>query len=246
MTMPGFNQQDGQQLTPDVIARRLNALEGVPRPYILAQSGVPLILPSSGSSNASGQITLTTALPYQPVGVVQIYLPAAVVVGDATGGMKSVIFSSTTVCQIVGNPVTANGAYTQSTGAVVLGAVGLVPGNAMGANGGLRINIGSTVPNNANGKSQSISLGGTTVLTEAGLVSTAGIGQTLELMNRGSVGAQWLRYRYTKSTGQSGVATAAQSTDTSVAQALTFSAQLAVATDYIIVDAYTVEVLPGA
>lgn len=244
--MPGFNQQDGQQLTPDVIARRLNALEGVPRPYILAQSGVPLILPSSGSSNASGQITLTTALPYQPVGVVQIYLPAAVVVGDATGGMKSVIFSSTTVCQIVGNPVTANGAYTQTTGADLTLSANTVPGGSMGANGALRYFAKWSFLNNANNKSTKQNMGGQVI----GANSNAGTVSLIEphvLQNRGTQAAQIGGYfGFQATVGANNNAGMGKYTiDTSTNQPFLQTGQLAVATDYLILEGFIIEILPA-
>ncbi|OXE37469.1 MAG: hypothetical protein CGW95_01390, partial [Phenylobacterium zucineum] len=107
-----------------------------PIPYILAQTAVPVILPSSGSSNATGQITLTTALPYQPSGTVQIYLPTGVVTAGSAGtgaGLYSVVFSTTAICQIQGTGiVTANGAYTQTTAADLTLATVTVPGGAMG------------------------------------------------------------------------------------------------------------------
>lgn len=219
------------------------------QPYVLAQSGVPIILPSSGSSNASGQITLTTALPYQPSGTVLTYLPAGVVTGGSAGtgaGLYPVVYSSTTVGQIQGNGiVTANGAYTQTTGADIALVSVQLPGGAMGPNGSLRQHMEINAPINANNKTCQFKLAGQGIS-----------GGTLTFAQAGSMG-RWFRNKgdqaknvWVASSGQfpseGSVATAVQtSIDTSVTQTWSITANLAVATDYILVEGYTVEVLPG-
>jgi hypothetical protein len=209
--------------------------------YVLAQTGVPTILPSSGSSNATGQITLTTALPSQPAGTVQVWMPAGVVVGDATGGLYPAVFSSASVCQLVGNPVTANAAYTQTTSAVGLVSVS-VPGGVMGANGSLRISPQWTIPNNANNKTMTARFGGQSA---AVWLDTTVVQETrdVRIRNRGSLLAQitssFVGYATTST------APISLTVDTSQAQAAVLQAQLAVATDYVILEAYTVEVLPS-
>jgi hypothetical protein len=212
--------------------------------YILDQRAVPVILPSSGTSNATGQITLTTALPYSPasLGVVQIYLPAGVVTSGTQGsgaGLYSAIFSSTTVCQLTGTVVTGNAAYTQVVTQVTLATV-QVAGGLIGANGSVRANLRATVPNNANTKTTKIAFSGQLFCTAS---TTTFTGQNLQgqLYNRGSQAVNIV------GTGPAtaSVASANYSIDTSITQPITLTGQLAVDTDYIILEGYTVEVLPG-
>ena len=211
--------------------------------YILAQNSGPVILPSSGTSDAIGNITLTTALAYQPSGAVLIYLPAGVVTAGSQGtGAKlySVIFSSTTVCQLTGTGiVTANAAYTQDTTAVTLVSV-TVPGGAMGANGALRPWARFTHPSNANTKTYTFLHAGLSVTSSSPTTSAGGNLQG-SIHNRGSQTAQVSGTSFANATG---VGTNYRTVDTSVSQIVTITGQLSVATDYIVLEAYTIEVLP--
>lgn len=230
------------QDVPDLLSRGFTFVR---MPFTLAQSGTPVILPSSGSSNASGQITLTTALPYQPSGTVGLYLPAGVVTAGSQGtgaGVYQVVFSSTTVAQVQGTGITtANGAYTQDTTTVTLASV-VVPGGSMGPNGMLRIGPQWSFPNNANAKSINVLLGGQGVAAWSD-TTTLQESRDVRVRNRGSQASQvstdWLSY------GNGAVAAKLRNVDTSLNQAVTLTAALAVVTDYVILEGYTVEVLPG-
>lgn len=211
--------------------------------YVLAQSGVPIILPSSGTSNATGQITLTTALPYQPLGTVGLYLPAGVVVGDAVGGIKQVVFSSTTVCQIVGAPATANAAYTQSTSALTLATVS-VPGGAMGANGRLRVTTWWEHANSATSKSENILFAGSAMQAWTNTTTAAVLG-AWDLQNRGAANLN-MRYNTAGANVPQATVYAQPNIDTSIAQLLAWQVQLAAAADFIMLSGFTVEVLPAA
>ncbi len=238
-----------EMVGPGVLGTKLRGVNDVDEilvPYILAQSAVPVILPSSGSSNATGQITLTTALPYQPSGTVYIYLPTGVVTAGSAGtgaGLYPVVFSSTTVCQVQGTGiVSANGAYTQTTAADITLATVVVPGGAMGANGAIREHRAFGFPNNANNKIVRVFFGGSGLSSVSGTYTTAS-GSTLASVtrNRGSQSLQ-----ATAPLTASTTASTTTTVDTSVNQNMTIVANLAVATDYIILEGYTVEVLPSA
>lgn len=216
-------------------------------PYILAQSGMPVILPSSGASNASGQITHTTALPYQPGGTVQVYLPAGVVVGDATGGLYPAVYSSTTVCQLTGNPATANAAYTQTTGARVQLVATTVPGGALGPNGSLRALVWWSHPGNTNTKIEDVRFGGLPLNgnRQALSASNASFREILLARNRGAQNANLFEAAWGGGIGADSGSFVKTAVDTSQTQPFAFMAQLAVATDYAILEAYSVEVLPS-
>ena len=112
----------------------------------------------------------------------------------------------------------------------------------MGANGALRLSSNFSMISNANTKTPDILFGGVGVL--GGTLSiTANPAATASALvrNRGSQALQ--------TTGPFGVSAGTgfggrNSVDTSVNQNLSFTGQLATATDYIILDGYTVEVLP--
>jgi hypothetical protein len=216
-----------------------------PRCLVIAQSAIPVILPSSGTSNSTGQITLTTALPYSPasLGVVQIYLPAGVVTSGTQGsgaGLYSAIFSSTTVCQLTGTVVTGNAAYTQVVTQATLATV-QVAGGLMGSNGALRPYFRYTHLNNANSKTCTLFHANQAVTTSILTTSPGGSLQG-DIHNRGTQQAQITGTSFGAATG---VGTTYRTNDTSITQPITFTGQLAVDTDYIILEGYTVEVLPG-
>lgn len=205
----------------------------VPLVICLAQSAVPTILPSSGSSDNSGKITLTTALPYVPTGTVRIYLPAGVVVGDTTGGLKNVVFSDASTCNIVGATVTAGAAFTQSLAEQSL-ALFTVPGGLMTGSSSLRIAPKWSYLSNANNKTLYTKAGGSPI--DGGALVTTGSGYcpTVQFANRGQ------KNRQITSMGNN-ARTSTTSVDTENDFQLALTAKLAVATDYIILESYTVE-----
>lgn len=208
----------------------------------LAASAVAVILPSSGSSNATGQITHTTALAAQPVGTVRVFLPAGVVTAGSQGtgaGLYSATYSSTTVCQLTGTGiVTANAAYTQSTAEQTL-ATDTIPAGAMGLNGGVHAHKSWTLNNSGNNKTIRLRFGGAAGTQYSTQVATtvASLSDFRRIRNRGSASAQVGAAAAAASAyGSSSGALPTSSVDTSAAVDLVFSGQLAVATDYIILE----------
>ena len=235
-------------------------------PYTLAQSGVPVIIPSSGTVAVNGQITMTTALPVAYPNA-WVYLPAGAVSGG-TAGLYYCVMSSTTVGQIYTNfvapsatttttftpyipasPVAAVGvlgAYVTPTASAVTLANITVPGAAIGANGTLRVWELRSGNGNANSKTYKQGLGSTTTFQVVETTS-ANANYLTAIRNRGVQNAQ-VQFNY--SNARVGSETSGgcniSSVDTSIAQAYTFSAQLAVTTDYIVLEGFTIEVLPHA
>lgn len=211
----------------------------VPFPIqILTRSGIPMILPSSGTSNASGQITLTTALPYQPAAAF-IYLPVGVITAGSQGtaaGLYAVTFSSTTVCQVTGTGiVSANTGYTQTTASDLTLATVTVPANSMGINGRVMPTSLWTFPNNANTKTMRVKFGGTTFQSFA-LTTVSTQRAQCEIVNRGvaniQISANTNNGGYTSGT----TATVNGAIDTTADATLLFTGNLSVATDYIILE----------
>lgn len=210
------------------------------QPYILAQSAVPVILLPAGTVNGSGQITLGTALPYVPSGVVWVYVFAGI---GLAAGLYQATFSSTTVCQLVDNPATTAGAYAGGTGTVNL-VNAVVPGGAMGPNGAVRITGFAYTVNNANSKAVSTLFAGG-LYSGSTLAATLGMYFGATIRNRGSQQAQ-ITHSNLNMFGTTGIAQVLGTADTSKNQTLAIQVQSSVATDYIILEGYTVEILPGA
>ena len=214
---------------------------------LVALVGWPTVMVSSGTSNATGQLTLTTALSYRPLGPTRVRVPAGVVVGDATGGLYAATFSSTTVCQLTGSPVTANAAFTQTTGSAVTLASVAIPGGLMGLNSQLQIRSRWTTLNNANVKTAGIQLGAGAALFGS-LASNLTSSLVAEISNRGSLAVQGLTPSSLATPfGLSTTAAVAEgTTNTAVDTTLVFTINNAVATDFVILENFVVELLDAA
>ena len=232
-------------------------------PYILAQTAIPVILPSSGTIT-NGVLSALTALP-TAYGGAWMYFPAGASLPSGaglywvssvttTGGNITTSFANASTAftpYIPASPVliTSGGAaYTQTIGSDITLANITVPGGLMGANGALRIETvyDQTTPVTANAKSENVKLGSATVHT----LNTGGNTFTSEFFtvkNRGIPNSQ-LSYRANQSIGGNQTTNSAvfAAIDTSISQPLTFTGQIAVATDYIVLEGFTVEVLPRA
>lgn len=229
---------------------------------VLAQAAVPVILAPNGTVATNGTITLGTALPTTYANA-WVYLPAGAVSGGLAG-LYFATFSSTTVGVITttykslaaaftpyiatGTVVAtgSNSAYTQTTATDITLANITVPGGLMGANGMLRPMAAYASLNNANSKPVKLYLGGTNFGgSSLSMTSLAGAQFVRTVQNRGSQASQ-VCLGSSAASNFMGVSPTYLSIDTSVNKALTFTAQLTTATDYIVLEGFTVEVLPKA
>lgn len=209
----------------------------IPVPFVISQSSVPVILLPSGAVNASGQFTLTTALPYVPAGTVKVYVFAGV---GIAAGLYSVVFSSTTVCQLVGNPATTAGTYAGGTTEAALATIP-VAGMIIGTSGAIRISCASATLNSATAKTTRCRFGGASGGLLSSTTTTAGHGFSGIIKNKAAYNSQvWM----TQSTAS--YTPNYTSVDSSSDQSLTINGQLGAATDYIIIECCTVEILPEA
>lgn len=227
-------------------------------PYILAQSGVPVILVPNGTVATNGVVTLGTALPTTYSGGAWIRLPANAVVGGAAG-LYWCVFSSTTVGQVYTNfsdPATefiptvpggtlvaavgSNAAYTQTTAADVTLLNVTVPGGALGSRGALRFNGLPGWNNSAGAKTPKLNLGGTALLSASRTTTTND--EWLFVIRNTSATSQ---AHTTASIPATGTSLSRRTIDTTANTAFVFSGQLAVATDYIVLEAFSLEVLPS-
>jgi hypothetical protein len=127
------------------------------KPYILAQSGVPVGIPASGTVATNGQITLGAALVRSYSSGIWFYLPAGTIAGGAAG-LYWCVMSSNTVGQVytkfadtsqgffpyiptgtLVNAVGSNAAYTQTISVDIILVSIALPGNSLGNNGAIYI-----------------------------------------------------------------------------------------------------------
>ena len=229
-------------------------------PYVLAQSSVPVILVPNGTVATNGTVTLGTALPATYSGGAWIRLPANAIVSGAAG-LYWCVFSSTTVGQVytnfadpasefipsipVGTLVAATGsnsAYTQSTGADVTLVNVLLPANSMGVTGSLIISPFVASPNNANNKIWRTKSGSTNLNSTTNTTATADARPVI-FRNAGAANLNFSNGFLGYAQGGSTYPYNRLAIDTSANQTITFTGQMAVATDYIALDAICFEVV---
>lgn len=215
-------------------------------PFILAQSAIPTILLSSATNiNATGLITGLTALPYRPLGIVQVYCFAQP--GLAAGIYYATFFDQFS-CQLYWDAAAtvkpsgiSVGAYTGWTAGSTTLLTITVPGGVMGASGALRITQ-LWAANNATGKTVTTRFDGSPLHAIA-IGAVAGYGLQRLLRNRTASSQVLMNNSTAADTG--GSTPNYMAVDTTTNRDITFAITLAAATDFAILEGYTVEVLPG-
>ena len=228
---------------------------GANSPRILYQMGVPTVLLSSATNiTATGAITGLTALPYVPSGVVFVYCFAQT---GLLEGLYYARFSSTTACQLytdVDGTITPTGitagAYVGGTTEAILTSI-IIPGGSMGANGMIRAQSSWGCSNSANTKTARTRLDGT-LFGQTSVTTVASFGMMNGIKNRGNPAIQ---FQAGSGSGSSSTALGGNPTsssnnaqtaiNTSVDTTLTFRGQLAVATDFLVLETCTIEILAG-
>ena len=225
------------------------------------QAAIPVILPSSGTIT-NGVLSALTALP-TAYGGAWMYFPAGASLPSGaglywvssvttTGGNITTTFASTAVAftaYIPASPalITSGGAaYTQTTGADITLANITVPGGLMGNNGGLRITRQDSTPNNANSKISFIKLNGATLQLQSIATTSTSQYWQMRIGNRGVQNSQVANGASVNTFGQSAGPALTSAINTAIDQPCWLTGQLAVATDYIVLEGFTVEVLPRA
>jgi hypothetical protein len=249
---------------------------GFYRSALITASGTSTSCTATLSSTASGLGPFTNStfignpLPTNYTGGIWVCLPAGAVSGGAAGFYWCVgtqlasgngILQVTTAYQATmgvpaiptgfSNAVGSGGNFVGSTSTQTLASV-VVPGGAMGANGGLRLGCVWAFPANGNQKTGRAALqAAPPVLQMFANTATANYAEfpSIVLRNRGSQSLQTYTQQFYASpavgyTGSGGIQSS--SIDTSVNQPFSLSGQTTTATDYIILEGFTVELLPRA
>jgi hypothetical protein len=220
--------------------------------FVAAQSAKPIIIVSSGTwADTTGSLTGLTALPYTPSGAVLVYIYAG---SGVSAGLYNASFSSPTACQLYTSTSlstkvsgTVAGAYAGGTTEASLVNV-TIAGNLIGTSGALRVtrSVTNTLPTTANAKNISVYFGGTKINEIVAAFDT--YEGELTVRNR-DVANRQVNTVYGGSLGHlnsgSGQTNRYTSIDTTANQTVSIRGSVAVATDYLILEGYSVEVLPA-
>ena len=212
------------------------------------QSGVPTALQSSGTVGANGVLSGITALPATYSGGIYLYFPAGRLYAGSLAGSYPAIMSSTTAGTVYNNMYSGGkltipasltpivdagpGAYTQSTAVDISLVYGTSTGNSMGPNGTVWLYPIWHYPSSANVKTLKMLFGGTAVIAIGNTTSTYAA-PLVRVWNKGVTNQQ----SASDFGGLSNSSTATIShltKDTTADQAILITAQLAVATEYVI------------
>lgn len=245
----GPNKQEIRSTDADYAAAVVGAAGGVP--MILAQSGIPFVMPSSGSVASNGNLSGLTAFN-TVYGWCYCYFPAGAVFSGSAGGWYLTNLTGATVGTIYADtyssgqptipdsptPIIAAGpgAYTQATGADVPGPSCIVPAGALGPNGALYWERATNNNNSAGSKNYNTYLGAT-VLSGATHTTNPYHGALGTLKNRGSAQRQFCLNSQNGDPGNAG-GMKYLTLDTNQAQVFAHSIRINTATDFAVIESF--------
>ena len=230
---------------------------------ILAQSGIPFILSSSGSVGNNCAITGLTAMQTTYASA-YIWMPLHAISAASAAGWYYAVMSSATAgtCynnaytsgqpEIPGSPTafstTGPGSFTQTISLPIVGPTISVPANSMGLNGELQFDGDVTVPATTNGKQVLYEFGGSGALgiSYHNTTTVGSFGWLQRLRNRGNAGAQVSSNPGGTGEPSVGVSVGPNylSIDTTSNQNFSYAMQLTTATDYIVLESFSIKELP--
>ncbi len=229
-------------------------------PYVLAQSNVAVALAPNGTIDTNGIVTLGTALPRIYSSGIWLRFPAGAVVGGLAG-LYWCDMTSTTVGQVytnfvdglspfipyipVGaltNAVGSNAAYTQTVNTnIVLASVTNPPGS-LGNNGQMKINEEFSYNLAAGAKSLPLYLNSTLLLTSPRSTTGGHDSFTCRLKNNGVQSSNTFSV-YSESSSTGTIATVVSNQDLSQSSTIYFNANIDTATNYMILESFSLEIL---
>jgi len=229
----------------------------------LASTGVPVIVPSSGTIATAGTVTLTTALPATFSSGAWMYFPATAFAGTGVAGVYWVVMSSTTAgtvyqnvsvpaspfepyipSQVLSAVVGSNSAYTQTTAADLVLVRTTVPGGLMGLSGEVHYNALFSTNATANSKPVKVTFGGTAIHTSSLADNVSTVIDKL-IFNRGATGRQVALPLAALGAGSNANAALYPTIDTNSDFDITVTAQMATATDYVILECVNILAIEG-
>lgn len=219
---------------------------------LLLTDSYPFIVPSSGSVTVTtGVLTLTTALD-RVYAKSYMYFPAGAWTGS-TAGFYYVTMSSTTSGLVYSNKyvsgipstptsptlvTTGAGAYTQTTATYLAGQIYTVPAGVMGLNGTLYTEVVCSAPATANFKYLQLVYGGNT-FSGIGLTSSTTAAYMCKTTNNNATNSQSSFYY----NGINGGGYSSTAVDTTLTTTQQVNYYLATATDYLVSQWVSLQVL---
>ncbi|HEX3747575.1 MAG TPA: hypothetical protein VHW09_26755 [Bryobacteraceae bacterium] len=235
----------------------------VPVTKQISQSGIPIILPSSGSIGNNGALTGLTALP-QTFANCYMYFPANAIASGSTAGVYFVQMGSSSAGTIYNNPLssgkptipasptpfvtTGPGAYTQTTSSPISLLTIPIAAGALGNSGNIYLEASANVNNNSDSKFLLGTFGGTTFF-QYQLTSQIWGGLLRRIQNTGSQSTQVTMSAGNTQSGTdfslNGSASNYMTVNTANAQNLVLQLQINTATDFAIPSSYFVQIRPS-
>ena len=244
----------------DAYNRAQMVLGGRYAPQLLGARAIPVGIPSSGSVAANGALSGLTALATTYSAGIYLYFPSGAVFAGSVAGLYWTVMSSTTAGTIYADrytggwpsapvaptPISAAGpgAYTQTTGSTLDLYSLTLPAGMLGLHGGLLSTAVFSVNNSANNKTVGKRFNGSLVTTTA-LTTSAATRTEYEWRARGAqnsqIGYPSLSSPYGTTTGAPNFTTV----DTSLDVSHTWTGNLALATDYIVLETVRDMIIPS-
>lgn len=222
---------------------------------IVAQSAIPMILAPTGSMGNNGAITLGTALGATYSDGCYMRLPANAIVAGSAAGIYYVVMSSTTVGVVYNNlytggtPIipaaptafvtTGPGAYAQVINTEFAMVTATIPANALGPNGEVQVDYIDYNNNTAGTKGVLVYLGASQFNAQFNTTTTAG-GALTRIRNAGKTNKQRGYQGYVGDPFVGGSAYRS-SIDTTAAAAVTIKVSSTVATDWVLIEGFSVK-----
>lgn len=219
-------------------------------------SGIPMILPSSGTIGNNGALSALTALPTTYTSCYMAFPANAIFAGSAFG-LYYVVMSSTTAGTIFNNVYTNGepsipasptpfvstgpGAFTQTTGSPILLRNSTILANSLGPNGTIEISTLWSMNSTAGTKTANLAYSTANIMTLAVTTSTNINAPTQIIQNRGATNKQ-VAAPAILAAGASSSPAVYTTIDSTAAQTLQASAQLSVATDFLILERMTTRI----
>lgn len=230
------------------------------RSFILEQWAVPVGIAQTGSIGNNGALTLGgSGFQVTYSGGIWLYFPANAISAGSAAGFYWTVMSSATAGTIynttLGDTVpyvptrniafvtTGPGAYTGHTSKVSLATV-TVPGGSMGLNGGLLVDVLASCMNSGTTKTFGITLGGSSIYSRSIGASTV-MREIASVRNMNSQAVNLVNTAQV-SVGVHTTSGAAvrRTVNTAADSNVVIEGTLATATDYLILEGATIEVLP--
>lgn len=247
-----------------------NALAGLGTTYtpsrLLSQSGIPIVIPSSGSIGNNGALSGVTAMGdyFAPSGM-YLYFPANAIAAGSAAGLYYTLMASTTAGTIYNNTYTGGqptiptsptpfvttgpGAYTQTTATDITLLSLSIDANELGNNGAVFAFLRWTLNSSANNKILKARLGASNVWDNSSApLTTSGLYEHLvNFVNRGATNRQQGNRNNNAGLAGGASGTANNTTiDTTAATVFSITGQLATATDFLGLSMHSVEMRPAA